>query len=50
MSEEMYACKCGFKCVISQLAKSDGFCPKCGEGRSEHIEKFAKANYSKRVM
>jgi hypothetical protein len=25
----MFACKCGFKCDETQLAKTDGDCPKC---------------------
>lgn len=29
MTENLFACKCGFKCVESQLAKTDGDCPKC---------------------
>jgi len=47
---ELYTCKCGFKCVEGQLAKSEGYCPKCGEGRADMIEKHAKAKYSKRVV
>ncbi len=50
MTDTMYACKCGFKCVDTQLAKSEGFCPRCGEGREDMTTKFAKAKYSKRVM
>lgn len=31
MSEEIVACSCGFKCVKSQLYKTDGLCPKCNK-------------------
>lgn len=50
MSEPLFVCKCGFKCVEGQLAKTEGFCPKCGEGREEHTSKYAKAKYTKRVV
>jgi len=49
MAEEIYACKCGFKCVISQLAKSEGYCPKCDQGRADLIEKHKPSNMVKRV-
>jgi len=49
MAEEYYVCKCGFKCVIGQLAKSEGYCPKCGEGRADLIAKHNKSNYSKKA-
>lgn len=40
MSEELFVCKCGFKCVESQLAKTDGVCPKCGKGRKDTMQKY----------
>lgn len=42
MSETYFHCKCGFKCVEGQLAKTDGKCPKvsCQHGRKDMIEKF----------
>lgn len=49
MAENIYQCKCGFKCVESQLGKSEGYCPKCNEGRADLIEKHAKAKWSKKV-
>lgn len=27
--DDMFACSCGFKCVKSQLYKTDGLCPVC---------------------
>lgn len=30
MAAEMFGCSCGFLCVESQLAKTQGACPKCG--------------------
>lgn len=49
MSEEIYCCgKCGFKCVISQLSKSEGYCPKCGNGRADLVEKHKPQNWVKR--
>lgn len=50
MAENIYQCKCGFKCVESQLSKSEGYCPKCQEGREDIVSKHAKAKYTKRVM
>lgn len=50
MSEELYVCKCGFKCIMGQLAKTDGYCPVCKEGRADMIEKHAKAQWSKRKV
>lgn len=50
MSDELFVCKCGFKCVYGQLAKTDGYCPKCGNGRADLLEKFKAASYSKRVI
>lgn len=38
--EQYFACKCGFKCVEGQLAKTDGKCPKCGKGSSAMLAKF----------
>lgn len=49
MTENLYACKCGFKCVESQLAKTEGYCPKCSEGRADMIERHGKAKWSKKV-
>ena len=31
MSEQMFFCKCGFKCIEGTLAKTDGNCPKCNK-------------------
>jgi hypothetical protein len=41
MTEEMFACKCGFKCVMSTLYKTDGKCPKCGKNLASPTE-YAK--------
>lgn len=30
MSDNIYICECGFKCVEQQLNKSKGKCPHCG--------------------
>lgn len=49
MSDVMFQCKCGFKCVDTQLSKSEGYCPKCNEGRSDMLEKHGKHQYTKRV-
>jgi len=40
MSETYYYCKCGFKCVEGQLAKTDGKCPKCAKARPDMAAKF----------
>jgi len=40
MGDTYYACKCGFKCVEGQLAKTDGNCPKCGKGTQAMKDKF----------
>lgn len=42
MSETYYYCKCGFKCVEGQLAKTDGACPKkdCQTKRKDMAAKF----------
>jgi hypothetical protein len=50
MSENIFACKCGFKCVESQLGKSEGFCPKCNEGREDMIAKHSGAKWQKRKV
>ena len=50
MSETIFCCgNCGFKCVESQLGKSEGYCPKCNMGREDLIQKHAKAKMTKRV-
>ena len=41
MAEEMFACKCGFKCVVSTLYKTDGKCPKCGKNHPSTVD-YAK--------
>lgn len=48
MSEELFVCKCGFKCVEGQLAKSDGFCPKCGNGQPDKVSKYDSTKLVKR--
>ena len=40
MADEIYACVCGFKCVESQLAKTEGACPKCGRRSAKNKEKY----------
>lgn len=40
MTENLYACVCGFKCVESQLAKSQGACPSCGKRSLANKEKY----------
>lgn len=37
---EMFYCKCGFKCVEGQLAKTDGDCPKCKGSRADMKLKY----------
>jgi len=49
MGDNIHICKCGFKCVEAQLGKTEGYCPKCNEGRADLIEKHGKSKYSKRV-
>ncbi len=44
----VYVCKCGFKCDEGQLAKTEGFCPKCNEGRADMLAKHSKASYTKK--
>jgi len=39
MSENMFFCKCGFKSVEGQLAKTDGNCPKCGKPAHAELKK-----------
>lgn len=46
---EMYICKCGFQCVEGQLGKSEGYCPKCGNGRADLIEKHSPQKWQKKV-
>lgn len=40
MSDQMFFCACGFKCVEGQLAKSAGKCPKCGKGNQAMKAKY----------
>ncbi len=40
MQENYFGCSCGFKCVESQLAKTEGACPKCGKRTLANKEKF----------
>jgi len=42
MSETYFHCKCGFKCVEGQLAKTDGACPseKCKVKRADMASKY----------
>jgi hypothetical protein len=40
---EMFFCKCGFKCVEGQLAKTDGKCPKCSKQRADMKSKYEVA-------
>jgi hypothetical protein len=42
MAENVFGCACGFKCVDSQLAKSEGACPKCGLRTVDNKAKFGK--------
>ena len=42
MAENVVGCSCGFKCVESQLAKSEGACPKCGLRTADNKVKFGK--------
>jgi len=42
MTENVFGCACGFKCVESQLAKSEGACPRCGKRTAQNKEKFGK--------
>ncbi len=37
---EMFYCKCGFKCVEGQLAKTDGKCPVCKKERPDMKAKY----------
>jgi len=42
MNEQIFGCACGFKCVESQLAKSEGACPRCGKRTTEQKAKYGK--------
>lgn len=48
MSDEYYTCKCGFKCVLGQLSKTDGYCPKCNNGREDIVAKHATGKWLKK--
>lgn len=37
---EMFQCVCGFRCVESQVAKTEGSCPKCNKTRADMKAKF----------
>ncbi len=50
MSENLFGCRCGFKCVESQLAKSDGYCPVCGEGRPDLVARHDRSKLLRRVQ
>ncbi len=41
MSDIVIGCSCGFKCVESQLAKTEGACPKCGKRSAEMKQKYS---------
>lgn len=49
MSDAIYYCKCGYKCLESSLAKSDGYCPVCKFGRQEHVAKYDSSKSTKKV-
>lgn len=40
MSDTYFGCACGFKCVESQLSKTEGACPKCGRRTATNKIKF----------
>jgi len=41
---DMFYCKCGFKCVEGQLAKTDGDCPKCKKAAHKDLkDKYREA-------
>lgn len=42
MSETMFQCACGFRCVESQIAKTEGVCPKesCKKVRKDMAAKY----------
>jgi len=50
MTEEIFACKCGFKCVVSTLYKTDGACPKCGLRSAKNKEKFDGSGSEKTTL
>lgn len=39
---EMFQCSCGFRCVESQMAKTEGVCPseKCKKPNKAMVAKF----------
>ena len=41
MNDQMFGCSCGFMCVESQLAKTQGACPKCGVRTAANKAKYA---------
>lgn len=45
--ETYFGCSCGFKCVESQLAKTQGACPACGARTASNKAKFAEENIEK---
>lgn len=49
MTENLFACRCGFKCVESQTAKTDGYCPKCGLGRPDLTQKYDRNKMTQKV-
>jgi len=48
MTDTIFACRCGYKCVETQLAKTDGFCPRCNEGRPDMMARHDKTKFVKR--
>lgn len=46
MTEAIFQCKCGFKCVESQLAKSEGACPSCKQTRKDMSTKYGGVAYA----
>lgn len=45
MSENMFICSCGFKCVEGNVAKTEGACPKCGKRSTANKTKYAKESF-----
>jgi len=43
MADDIFACVCGFKCVESQIAKTEGACPKCGKRSANMKAKYGSA-------
>lgn len=41
MQENYFGCSCGFKCVESQLAKTEGACPRCGKRTQAMKDKYS---------